>query len=94
MSEVFVDSVTREHHERLKLGKLNVLSVSISAIEANSLHFHFVGKSRNHYNSLKIEQQGRHRLISSEKGIHIAMFDEMMEWAIKSRSESAVVTQS
>lgn len=85
LSEVFVDCVTKEHHERLRMGKLNVLSVSINSLESQSLHF--VGKSRNYYNSLKIDSQGRNKLISSEKGVHIAMFDELMDWAIKSSSE-------
>jgi hypothetical protein len=72
------------------MGKLNVLSVSINTNDANVLPLHFVGKSRNYFNSLKIEQQGRNRLISSEKGVHIAMFDELIDWAIKSRSEQVL----
>jgi hypothetical protein len=48
-----------------------------------------VGKSRNYFNQLKIDLQGRNKLISSEKGVHIAMFDEMIDWAIKSRNEQS-----
>jgi hypothetical protein len=37
LSEIFVDSVSKEHHERLKLGKLNLLSMSINdAAEVSS----------------------------------------------------------
>lgn len=55
LSEIFVDSVTREHRERLNLGKLNVLSISLGSVEADSKNLHFIGKSRTHFNSLKIE---------------------------------------
>lgn len=68
------------------MGKLNVLSASINKSMETQSH-HFVGKNRNYYNSLKLEQQGRNKLISSDKGVHIAMFDELMEWVFKSRSE-------
>ena len=82
LSEVFVDSMTQEYWLRMEMGKLDILQKKIDS----ETHV-FCGRQRKHYNLLKIEQQGRSKLIMSDKGIHMTMFEELMDWALKSKSE-------
>lgn len=86
LSEVFVDSLKLEYKQRLKMGKVDIISQQLNQ---NDDRNHYSGAARKYFNHARLQQQGRLALINNELGVHTAMFEEVMEWAMKSKCESA-----
>ena len=91
LSEVFVDSVSQENKERLKLGKLHVVkSLSDEGYPKPEDSLHFCGPARKYYDQNKALTLGRAKLETSDRGVHLTMFDEVIRWALNSKTEQIV----
>ena len=79
-SQVFIDAFTTEYLFRLKMGKLDLVSQSLLPEDngSSSSLMHYPQRQRRMFNSVKMQQQGRAKLLSAEDGVHIAMFEELI----------------
>ena len=86
-SEVFSDGVSNEIQERLRIGKNSVTIPLFPEIPIREDKLIYSGKARKYFDNKALKEHGRAKLFNQNNGVHQAIIEEVITWALNSKTE-------
>lgn len=86
-SEVFSDGVSSEIQERLRIEKNSVTIPLFPEIPSREDKLIYSGKARKYFDNKALKEHGRAKFFNQKNGVHQAIIEEVITWALNSKTE-------